>query len=88
MYDGDDDEDDQDDSDDNVDYDDDDDKDDDDDDQDDDADLNRVLLVAEGLLHHRPNLCVTQFQPFCDTISTFVRHNFKTNSLRWRDPSL
>ena len=79
MYDGDDDEDDQDDSDDNNDYDDDDDEDDDDDDQDDDADLNRVLLVAEGLLHHRPNLCETQFQ---NQLSEMERPLFVEISLR------
>ena len=27
-----------------------------------DSHLNRMLLVAEGLLHHRPNLFVTDFQ--------------------------
>ena len=73
MHDGDDDDDD------DYDDDDDDDEDDDDDDQDDDADLNWVLLVAEGLLHHRPNLCVTQLQ---NQLSEMERPLFVEISLR------
>ena len=38
-----------------------DDDDDNDEDDDDDGDLNRMLLVSEGLLHHRSNLFVTVF---------------------------